>query len=213
MALWVQAAVAKLIAMDDSGESTYDPTDPKGDPFHPPSISTLVGCLHCGEEYDSYRIEWRVFTDPDGSKHGFWCCPIDGCDGKGFGFDIHPVDADYVDPDGRDMGHWVDDPPPDPDTDYDKPPAQPTPVRCELCGKAYSSADMVWWVDEDCPEDAFQMSGWMCPTQGCEGTGFGLDIRPTDPNYVDADGRRILRPGEKPEPFNPQPGAEEDIPF
>jgi len=37
----------------------YDPLDPDRDPFHPPSISTLVHCIHCGEEYDSFRIEWR----------------------------------------------------------------------------------------------------------------------------------------------------------
>lgn len=194
-------------------EGTHDPLSPDGDPFGPPSISTLVGCLHCGEEYDSYRIEWRVETDGHGQRHGFWCCPIEGCDGKGFGFDIYPVDPDYIDPDGRGLGRWVDDPPPDPDTDYDRPPPEPTQVRCEQCGKTYSSADMTWWVDEDCPEDAFQMSGWMCPTPGCQGMGFGLDVRPTDPAYIDPHGRRILRPGEV---FKPEPsptGDEEDIPF
>ena len=36
-----------------------DPLSPEGDPFGPPAIPTLVGCLHCGEEYESYRIEWR----------------------------------------------------------------------------------------------------------------------------------------------------------
>lgn len=196
-------------ALPNDDERGYDPLDPDADMFHPPSISTLVHCIHCGEEYDSYRIEWRIDTDADGSQHGFWCCPIEGCDGKGFGFDIYPVDADYVDPDGRDMG-WCDDPPPDPDTDWDRPPADPTPVRCERCGKEYSSADMVWWVDEDCPPDAFVESGWRCPSEGCDGMGFGQDIRPTDPRYVDADGRRILRPGQKP-PSSSLP--DEDIPF
>ena len=76
---------------------SHDPTDPEGDPFYPPPIPTLVGCLHCGEEYDSYLIEWRTFTCEDGQQHGFWCCPTPGCDGKGFGFDIWPVDADYQD--------------------------------------------------------------------------------------------------------------------
>jgi hypothetical protein len=73
----------------------YNPLDAQSDPFRPPEISTLVECLHCGEEYDSYRIEWRVEQDDDGKPHGFWCCPIEGCGGKGFGIDIFPVDPDY----------------------------------------------------------------------------------------------------------------------
>jgi hypothetical protein len=75
----------------------YDPLDPATDPFRPPAVSTIVQCLHCGEEYDSYRIEWRVETDPDGQQHGFWCCPIENCDGRGFGFDILPIDPEYRD--------------------------------------------------------------------------------------------------------------------
>lgn len=67
--------------------------DPDADCFKPPPGSILVHCLHCGEEYESYRIEWRIFDGPDG-KHGMWCCPIEGCDGAGFGFDIFPIDAD-----------------------------------------------------------------------------------------------------------------------
>ena len=80
--------------------STDDPRDSDSDPFGPPAISTLVGCLHCGEEYDSYRIEWRIERTVSGQTHGFWCCPIAGCDGKGFGFDILPCDPNYRDEHG-----------------------------------------------------------------------------------------------------------------
>jgi hypothetical protein len=83
----------------------YDPLDADGDPFRPPEIPTLVFCLHCRQEYDSYRIEWRVSTDADGKPHGFWCCPIPGCGGLGFGCDILPVDPDYQD----ERGGWVHD--------------------------------------------------------------------------------------------------------
>lgn len=85
--------------------SRKDPTSPEGDPFYPPAISTLVHCLHCNEEYDSYRIEWRIEKSHDGSDHGFWCCPIEGCDGRGFGFDILPVDPHYRD----ERGGWFSD--------------------------------------------------------------------------------------------------------
>ena len=79
----------------------YDPLD--ADPFGPPAIPTLVACLHCGQEYDSYRIEWRVKRDAAGQPHGFWCCPIPGCSGVGFGCDILPVDPTYRD----EHGGWI----------------------------------------------------------------------------------------------------------
>jgi hypothetical protein len=81
----------------------YDPLDANADPFRPPTIPTLVACLHCGQEYDSYRIEWRVRRDAEGRLHGFWCCPIPGCGGLGFGCDILPVDPEYRD----ERGGWV----------------------------------------------------------------------------------------------------------
>jgi hypothetical protein len=77
------------------------------DPFGPPKIATLVGCLHCRQVYESYLIEWRELPTHDGTIHGFWCCPIEDCDGKEFGFDIFPIDPDWTDEDGNRM--WVDD--------------------------------------------------------------------------------------------------------
>jgi hypothetical protein len=85
----------------------YDPLSPEGDPFHPPAIPIEVGCLHCGQSYDSYLIEWRIETDADGKPHGFWCCPTPNCGGRGFGCDIFPTDPDYVDEDGNKM--WSED--------------------------------------------------------------------------------------------------------
>ena len=82
--------------------AAYAPLDSQACPFHPPAISTLVSCLHCGQEYDSFRIEWRIEPSADGQPHGFWCCPVAGCDGKGFGFDIFPVDPDFQD----ERGGW-----------------------------------------------------------------------------------------------------------
>ena len=79
-----------------------DPTNPEGDPFYPPAVPTLVFCLHCQQEYDSYRIEWRIEPDVNGKPRGWWCCPISGCDGKGFLFDIYPVDPTFQD----ERGEW-----------------------------------------------------------------------------------------------------------
>ena len=96
--------------------STYNPLDADADPFRPPEIPTLVGCLHCGQEYESFLIEWRVLRDSDGKPHGFWCCPMDGCDGRGFGFDILPVDPNYQD----ERGGWVHDDEEDDDNDFEQ---------------------------------------------------------------------------------------------
>jgi hypothetical protein len=85
--------------------SGTDEPKPGADPFGPPVVPTLVGCLHCGQEYDSYRIEWRIGTTASGKPWGFWACPIEGCDGKGFGFDILPVDPNYRD----EHGGWIHD--------------------------------------------------------------------------------------------------------
>jgi hypothetical protein len=82
---------------------SYDPLDPQADPFKPPAIPIEVKCVHCGREYDSYLIEWRVETDIDGTQCGFWCCPTPGCEGHGFGFDILPTDPEYRD----ENGGWV----------------------------------------------------------------------------------------------------------
>jgi hypothetical protein len=84
------------------------PPEAYEDCFHPPSVPTQVFCLHCQEMYDSYLIEWREEKTPRG-RQGFWRCPTPGCDGAGFGFDIHPIDPDYIDPDGRDMSVCFDD--------------------------------------------------------------------------------------------------------
>ena len=103
--------------------------DPNTDPFRPPAIPTLVHCIHCNEEYDSYLIEWRESTGADGRTHGFWCCPIPGCDGAGFGFDIFPVDPTYRD----ERGGWVDDGDESVDDvilpDDEPPPEDRTPIE------------------------------------------------------------------------------------
>ena len=86
--------------MDESSESSRRDRD--SDPFRPPVVPTEVECLHCGQDYDSYLIEWREQLDEKGELTGFWCCPTPGCDGIGFGFDILPTDPEYRD----ERGGW-----------------------------------------------------------------------------------------------------------
>jgi hypothetical protein len=66
------------------------PPDARDDPFRPPCEACQVECIHCGQRYSSDEIVWH--SGKDGK--GFWCCPIEGCDGAGFGFDIWPLKAE-----------------------------------------------------------------------------------------------------------------------
>lgn len=70
-----------------------DSDDKFNDPFAPPKVPCVVCCIHCGSTYDSWRIVWRDMRGQ--AISGAWCCPIPGCNGVGFGFDIHPVDPDW----------------------------------------------------------------------------------------------------------------------
>ena len=131
-------------------ETTYDPLDPDRDVFKPPAISTLVSCLHCGEVYESFLIEWRIDTNAKGRPHGFFCCPTEGCDGRGFGFDIFPIDPDWTNENGERM--WVDD---DEDEVYDDEGEEAWAGDCvdaeyEEALMGWDAEDEAQWrVDED----------------------------------------------------------------
>ena len=71
------------------------PPEALEDCFRPPPEACMVECIHCGNEYSSDEIVWRSETDLD--IKGFWCCPVPGCDGKGFQFDIFPLDTEWED--------------------------------------------------------------------------------------------------------------------
>ncbi len=128
--------------------------DPSSDSFRPPEIPTLVGCLHCGEEYDSYLIEWRILKAHDGRMRGFWCCPTPGCDGLGFGCDIFPVDPDFRD----ERGGWRHD---DEDNDEDEDEDEDDEFDSELeddeslpaidppGGSTTANDEDIPWDDED----------------------------------------------------------------
>lgn len=84
------------------------PPNPEDDPFKPPVDSVRVRCMHCSEEYDSSGIKY---------VNGFWRCPIGGCDGAGFCFDIWPIDPEWRDEDGNKV--WFDDAEDDEDSELD----------------------------------------------------------------------------------------------
>jgi len=65
----------------------------RNDCFCPPAEAVMCRCLHCLREFMSSCIEWREDSGTRTSGlRGFWCCPYEDCDGKGYTFDIFPVD-------------------------------------------------------------------------------------------------------------------------
>jgi hypothetical protein len=90
-------------SMATPGDNSTEPArEPPADHFHPPSIPTEVQCMCCYREFDSWKMEWHE-EYRDGEIQGFWCCPTEGCSGRGFGLDIWPTEPHYIDPDGRDL--------------------------------------------------------------------------------------------------------------
>jgi len=99
--------VAALQTASQHAENTLRGRDADGrpskyaenqDPIQPPTVATLVKCERCGQEYESSGIEWRLQGDAEGRPQ--WACPIPGCTGRGFGFNILPVNRHYQNEDG-----------------------------------------------------------------------------------------------------------------
>lgn len=80
----------------------------------PPAIPTLVACFCCGEEFDSWQLQWcegrserelptsmRNPKSDTTAPSGCWCCPTEGCEGAGFLVDIWPVDPEWRDENGE----------------------------------------------------------------------------------------------------------------
>jgi len=70
-----------------------------------------------------------------------------------------------------------------------RPPDIPTEVCCMHCGEEYESY-LIHWEARDGAEglDGF----WCCGTPGCDGKGFCFDIWPTDPEWRDEDGEKVM---------------------
>lgn len=82
------------------------PKEALDDCFRPPAEPVMVRCLHCGGEYWSSEIVWEA-----GDEGGFWRCPVEGCNGAGFEFDIFPIDSQLWgddEEDDEDDEEWMD---------------------------------------------------------------------------------------------------------
>ncbi|TVQ54260.1 MAG: hypothetical protein EA377_05975 [Phycisphaerales bacterium] len=88
------------------------------------------------------------------------------------------------------------------------PPELPTEVYCLHCECVYDSWQIEWVEDKS---DSQCAGHWGCPTPGCEGWGFGFDILPTDPDYVDEDGERMYCFDDECDEFEEEDVDAEDV--
>lgn len=106
----------------------------------PPKEAVEEQCIHCGNIYMSDQIKWK--PDPAGPDGGWWVCPIEGCDGAGFCFDIYPTDPEVAlqfgvhistgeDEDDYDEEDFFE----DDDTDLSSPPTDQPPHRPRIFGE------------------------------------------------------------------------------
>lgn len=95
-------------------------------------------------------------------------------------------------------------------SDVGGPPKTVCEVSCLHCGEVYESY-LIRWVDDESWDGA---GYWACPTEGCSGKGFLIDILPTDENFCDDRGRRAFYRDDEDvnwDEIMPWPGCEEEV--
>jgi hypothetical protein len=69
------------------------PEEVREDPMGPPGdrLEEVCGCLHCGQwgpRFEAVEMRWL-------ENEGMWACPCTVCGGRGFEFDIFPVESKW----------------------------------------------------------------------------------------------------------------------
>ncbi|MGN6369280.1 MAG: hypothetical protein ACTHN5_13550 [Phycisphaerae bacterium] len=123
----------------------------------PQLLDRLCYCLHCGPEgglFEAVEMRWMPNED-------MWACPCTTCGGRGFTFDIHPVERLWQ---CADCQHWYT----PADDDYRRSNA-----KCPKCGCTEASG---WFDDEEDEEDELLEEEWE------EGeVELGLPVEDADP--------------------------------
>ena len=195
----------------------HERPNPETDPFRPPAIPTEVCCLHCGQEYESYLMEWREEADAKtGEVRGFWCCPTEGCGGAGFGFDIFPTDPEYRDENGQPLWGSDDDADTDADTDAEGDDELDGELEEEVQDALDALAeDGIILDDEFFSEGADGVNG----TNGGHGTTRSNESNPwpsnhfTEPPPIDEADLNEANPHDKDAPSSRDREDEDDLPW
>lgn len=108
--------------------------DPMGPP--PDEFEERCGCLHCGPDgqvFEAIEMRWI-------ENEGMWACPCTTCGGRGYQFDIHPIENKWQ---CAECGHkW-------------KPPggnAKASNCKCPECGSTMANG----WFDDEFSEEEIE---------------------------------------------------------
>ena len=134
--------------------------------------------VECVEQRDTHQYSHFLFKN---IAHDRLSCH-DYCMTSAGSFD----DIPFGDEMGTDGGSFD---PLDSQSDPFRPPDIPTEVHCIHCNQEYESYLIQWRVETDA--DGKAIGFWCCPIPNCDGQGFGFDIFPTDPDYLDSDGEKM----------------------
>jgi hypothetical protein len=193
------------------------PAEAFEDCMGPPTENPFIrcGCLHCGpegHEFEAIEMRWI-------ESEGMWACPCTTCGGRGFQFDIHPVEPGWQ---CAECKHW-----------YTPEKFTSKYAKCPKCGSTHANG---WFDDEDengeplgedalddefdeDPEDDGETDGAPPDEKPWEG-----DVPPYDPARGEHDETRSYRE-KRPDDIDfprhhdrtkkskPGEGDDDDIPF
>ena len=133
-----------------------DTPDNRDDCFGPPEKPVECFCLHCGHIYMSDLL---LAVNVDGTVH--YACPVKGCDGMGYKFDIFPVndeddeewmaeEEEYVDEDEAEEFEEEEFEALDPDGEIPfDPPHDWSPEEDAEAGEAYEEDEPQYFTRDD----------------------------------------------------------------
>jgi hypothetical protein len=111
------------------------PPEAHDDPFQPPpeNLTLTCACIHCGQNshaFEAVEMRWIV-------NENMWACPCTTCGGRGFQFDIHPIERQWQ---CAECDHWY----APPDGNF-----KASNAKCPKCGSPHANG----WFDDEADQE------------------------------------------------------------
>jgi hypothetical protein len=189
------------------------------DPFGPPEVPCECFCLHCRRTFMSDQIWFQKVKGARDGFEGFWMCPTPNCSGKGFTFDIFPVDPDHPANEGwvSDDGEYYDDEDEEGEWDPESEPSNAPEGEYDPEEPKYKELDEICGDEDDDIEGEewkYGLEPGQLPESDSPLPEFG---QPGDPDeealYNSPDQRPRELDWSDREPHEPGQFTDDDIPF
>lgn len=197
-----------------------DSQETKGnDCFGPPEVPCECYCLHCHRTFMSDQIWFQKVRGARDGFDGFWMCPTPNCSGKGFTFDIFPVDPDHpanagwFSTDEYDDGEEFDE---ESEWDAESDPANEPEAEYDPDEPGYKELDEIWGdEDDDIEGEEWKYGLQPGETPPADGPPPGMTQREIDEEalYNSPDQRPRELDWTDRDPGGPGQFSDDDIPF